>query len=99
MPSKYRDKATERFANGQFGKAFAGIARQAQAKLDALEVANSVNALAAVRGHRLELLKGDREGQYSIRINDQWRLCFEWPLEEEKPFNIEIVDYHQENEK
>jgi plasmid maintenance system killer protein len=39
-------------------------------------------------------LGGDRQGQYSIRINDKWRICFEWPDEEEHPFNIEIVDYH-----
>jgi toxin HigB-1 len=44
--------------------------------------------------NRFEALGGDRNGQFSIRINNQWRICFEWPEEEESPFNIEIVDYH-----
>ncbi|MCE7982395.1 MAG: hypothetical protein DYG89_14470 [Caldilinea sp. CFX5] len=44
--------------------------------------------------NRFEALGGDRQGQYSIRINQQWRICFEWPDEEAEPFNIEIVDYH-----
>jgi toxin HigB-1 len=44
--------------------------------------------------NRFEALGGDRQGQYSIRINDKWRICFEWPDEEEQPYNIEIVDYH-----
>jgi proteic killer suppression protein len=45
-------------------------------------------------GNRFEKLKGNRDGQYSIRINDQWRVCFEWPDGSDEPFNIEIVDYH-----
>lgn len=45
-------------------------------------------------GHRLEALKGDRKGQYSIRINDQWRICFGWPKGSTGPVNVEIVDYH-----
>jgi toxin HigB-1 len=44
--------------------------------------------------NRFEVLGGDRQGQYCIRINNQWRICFEWPDEEDHPFNIEIVDYH-----
>ena len=50
--------------------------------------------LAALPGNRLEALKGDRLGQYSIRINDQWRICFEWPEDVPGPVNVEIVDYH-----
>jgi len=50
--------------------------------------------LAALRGNRLEVLQGDRQGQYSIRINDQWRICFEWPKESPGPINVEITDYH-----
>jgi len=90
MPGKYRDKATERFANGEFVKAFSGFAMQAQAKLDALDAAPNVAAHRAIRGHRLEALNGDRVGQYSIRINDQYRLCFDWPDGAERPF----MDYH-----
>jgi len=94
LSGKYRDKATERFARGDFVKAFSGISFQAQAKLDLLENAASLDDLRAIRGNRLEALKGDRLGQYSIRINDQYRICFEWPEEAKRPFNIEIVDYH-----
>jgi toxin HigB-1 len=50
--------------------------------------------LAALNSNRLETLKGNRKGQYSIRINDQWRVCFMWPKEEPGPSNVEIVDYH-----
>ncbi|WP_414642822.1 type II toxin-antitoxin system RelE/ParE family toxin [Bradyrhizobium sp.] len=52
--------------------------------------------LAALPGNRLEALHGDRQGQYSIRVNDQWRICFEWPESLSGPVNVEIVDYHQE---
>jgi toxin HigB-1 len=45
-------------------------------------------------GNRLEALKGSRQGRYSIRINDQWRICFEWPVSSTGPINVEIVDYH-----
>jgi toxin HigB-1 len=50
--------------------------------------------LGMLHGNRLELLHGDREGQYSIRINDQWRICFEWPPGSPGPINVEITDYH-----
>jgi proteic killer suppression protein len=50
--------------------------------------------LAALPGNRLEVLKGDRKGQHSIRINDQWRICFEWPEGSPGPASVEIVDYH-----
>jgi toxin HigB-1 len=59
-----------------------------------LEVAVSIGDLAALPGNRLEALKGNRKGQYSIRINDQWRICFEWPEGFPGPINVEIVDYH-----
>ena len=54
----------------------------------------SLKDLAALPGNRLEALKGDRQGQYSIRINDQWRIRFEWPNSASGPINVEIVDYH-----
>jgi proteic killer suppression protein len=82
------------FALGKRVKAFSGIERAARLKLDRLEAATSLQDLAALPGNRFEVLKGDRKGQYSIRINDQWRVCFEWPEKSPGPTNVEIVDYH-----
>src|SRR6476659_6428574 len=70
----YRDRRTERFASGQRVKEFSGFARQAEMRLDRLDAATSLADLAGLPGNRLEALKGDRAGQFSIRINDQWRL-------------------------
>jgi proteic killer suppression protein len=70
------------------------LARQAELRLDRLEAATNLSDLAALPGNRLEALKGDRRGQYSIRINEQWRICFEWPNGSPGPINVEIVDYH-----
>ena len=75
-------------------KAFSGIERAARLKLDRLEAASSLKDLAALLGNRLEVLKGERKGQYSIRINSQWRICFEWPHGSSGPLNVEIIDYH-----
>ncbi len=94
MIVSFCDKRTREFAQGKFVKAFSGFARQAELKLDQLEAATSVRDLAALPGNRLEVLKGDRKGQYSVRINDQWRICFEWPDRSPGPVNVEIVDYH-----
>jgi proteic killer suppression protein len=85
---------TRKFAAGVRIKAFEGIERQARLKLDRLEAAVSLNDLASLPGNRFEALKGDRAGQYSIRINEQWRICFEWPDGFSGPTNVEIVDYH-----
>ena len=57
-----------------------------------LDSAESLKDLAALPGNRLETLRGDRAGQYSIRINEQWRICFRW--EEDGPCDVEVVDYH-----
>ena len=74
---------------------FAGsLARVALRKLLLLDASASLDDLRVPPGNRLEKLAGDREGQYSIRINDQWRICFEWPRETTGPLNVEIVDYH-----
>jgi proteic killer suppression protein len=89
----YRDKRTRDFAAGKRVKGFDGIQRKAQMKLDQLEAATALLDLD-LPGNRLEALKGDRKGQYSIRINDQWRVCFEWPSGSPGPINVEIVDYH-----
>ena len=90
----YRDKRTRDFAAGRIVRAFSGIARSARLKLDRLEAAATLRDLAALPGNRFERLTGDREGQFSVRINDQWRICFEWPRGAQGPVNVEIVDYH-----
>lgn len=94
MIVSYRDKRTRSFAEGHWVKAFSGIERAARLKLDRLETAVVLKDLAALPGNRLERLKGDRRGQQSIRINDRWRICFEWEEGAPGPANVEIVDYH-----
>ena len=94
MIVSYRDKRTSDFAAGKRVKAFSGIERPARLKLDRLEAATVLSDLAHLPGNRFESLKGDRKGRYSIRINDQWRICFEWPGASLGPTNVEIVDYH-----
>jgi proteic killer suppression protein len=90
----YRDKRTRDFAAGKRVKALYGIERAARLKLDRLEAATNLMDLLALPGNRFEALKGDRKGQYSIRINDQWRICFECPEGAPGPDEAEIVDYH-----
>jgi toxin HigB-1 len=90
----YRDKRTKDFAWGKYVKALSGIDRQARLKLDRMEAATSLDDLAMLPGNRFEALQGDRKGQYSIRINNQWRICFEWVDRAPGPSNVEIVDYH-----
>ena len=94
MIVSYRDKHTREFAGGKRVKAFSGIERPARLKLDRVEAATELKDLAVLPGNRFEALAADRKGQYSIRINDQWRICFEWPDGAPGPSNIEIVDYH-----
>ena len=94
MVVSYRDKRTRDFAAGERVKAFAGFERAARLKLDRLEAATSLRDLSVLPGNRFEALKGDRKGQFSIRINDQWRICFEWPEGSPGPARVEIVDYH-----
>lgn len=94
MILSYRDKKTGQFARGQSVKAFRGFEHQAARRLSILNAALSLNTLRALPGNRLEALKGDRMGQHSIRINQQWRICFEWPNGQTGPSNVEIVDYH-----
>jgi toxin HigB-1 len=90
----YRDKRTRDFAAGKRVKEFSGFERSARLKLDRVDAATSLRDLAALPGNRFEALVGDRKGQYSIRANDQWRICFEWPDRTPGPSNVEIVDYH-----
>ena len=93
MIVSYRDQRTREFAEGKRVKAFEGFDRKAEMKLDQLDAATSLRDLE-LPGNRLEGLKVDRKGQYSIRINDQWRFCFEWPVGSPGPVHVEIVDYH-----
>lgn len=90
----YRDARTARFARGERVKAFEPFRRQAENRLVRLEVADSLAEVAALPGNRLEKLSGDRKGQWSIRINNQWRICFVWPEGAPGPSEVEIVDYH-----
>ncbi|MBZ5635901.1 MAG: type II toxin-antitoxin system RelE/ParE family toxin [Acidobacteriia bacterium] len=94
MIVSYRDKRTRDFAIGKRVKALSGIEHPARLKLDRLEAAVTLRDLAVLPGNRFEALTGDRKGQYSIRINDQWRICFQWPEKSLGPANVEIVDYH-----
>lgn len=79
MILSFRDKRTQQFAEGKRIKAFGGFELQAHKRLRLLHLARHLQALRALPGNRLEALSGDRAGQYSIRINEQWRICFEWP--------------------
>ena len=90
----YQDKRTRDFAAGKHVKAFSAIERSARLKLDRMEAAAVLRDLAVLPGNRFEALAGDRMGQYSIRINNQWRICFEWPEGAPGPSSVEIVDYH-----
>jgi proteic killer suppression protein len=94
MIVSFRDRRTERFAAGRHVREFSGFANQAEIRLDRLDAATSLADLAALPGNRLEALKADRAGQHSIRINDQWRICFGWPNGSPGPIDVEIVDYH-----
>jgi proteic killer suppression protein len=90
----YRDKRTQAFAKGDRVRAFSGFERQGWKRLEILDAATGIEDLRALPGNRFEALYGDREGQFSIRINLQWRICFEWLGGQPGPSNVEIVDYH-----
>ncbi|MBE3132697.1 MAG: type II toxin-antitoxin system RelE/ParE family toxin [Acidobacteria bacterium] len=92
MIVSFRDDATERLAQGWRVKQFAGIESVARRKLRQLQIAGRLNDLRVPPGNRLEALKGDRAGQHSIRINDQYRLCFRWTAAGAE--DVEMVDYH-----
>ena len=92
MIVSFKCPETEALANGFRVKRFVNIAVVARRKIRQLEVAGRIDDLRVPPGNRLELLKGDRAGQYSIRINDQWRICFVW--RDADAYEVEIVDYH-----
>ncbi|XCN73786.1 MAG: type II toxin-antitoxin system RelE/ParE family toxin [Candidatus Electrothrix aestuarii] len=92
MIKSFNCKKTQRLFNDLDVKKFRSISKAARIKLELLHAAVSLNSLRIPPGNRLERLAGDRKGEYSIRINDQWRICFVW--KEENAFDVEIVDYH-----
>ena len=92
MIKSFRDRDTEALFNGRRVRKFSGFVAQAEKRLEILEAATGLKDLSGLRSNRFETLKGNRKGQYSIRINDQWRICFEWRGGNAE--NVEIVDYH-----
>jgi len=88
----FKDRRTRRFFEGTKVREFQGFSQQAARRLVVLNSAESLKDLASLRSNRFEVLAGDRKNQYSIRINRQWRICFQW--KEDGPFDVEIVDYH-----
>jgi proteic killer suppression protein len=92
MIRSFKDRRTEEFFGGQNVKKFSGIKKVAERKLIMLDAATKLLDLASPPGNKLEKLARDRAGQHSIRINDQWRICFVW--ENDGPHDVEIVDYH-----
>jgi proteic killer suppression protein len=91
MIRDFKSKKTARLFNGERVPAFSGFARQADKRLRILEAAETLEGLRAQPSNRFEALSGDRAGQYSIRVNMQWRVCFTWG---EGAHEVEIVDYH-----
>ena len=92
MIKSFRSRETDQLHGRQRVKRFRAFERVAQRKLRQLDIAAELRDLRSPPGNHLEALKGDREGQHSIRINDQWRLCFVWT--QAGPGGVEIVDYH-----
>ncbi|WP_223482027.1 type II toxin-antitoxin system RelE/ParE family toxin [Stenotrophomonas sp. OVS01A] len=92
MIKTYADKDTEKIAQGKRVRAWASIERQIQRRLEYLKAAVELGDLRAPPGNRLEQLQGGRQGQYSIRINDQYRICFRW--EGGDAYDVEVTDYH-----
>ncbi len=93
MIESFASRETERIFNGQVSRKLPhDIQRTARRKLIYLQDATDLRDLIAPPGNRLEKLRGNREGQYSIRINDQWRICFHW--QDDRALDVEIVDYH-----
>jgi proteic killer suppression protein len=88
----FRDRETEKVFHREFSRKFQSIAGSAKRKLDHIQAAATLTDLGAIPGNRLEVLSGDRKGQYSIRVNDRWRICFRWAGTD--ALEVEIVDYH-----
>lgn len=94
MILSYRDKRTAAFAAGALVRQFQAFQAQAERRLATLNAATGLSDLRGLPSNRLEALRGYRRDQYSIRINRQWRICFEWTDGAPGPANVEIADYH-----
>ena len=92
MIRSFRNRETEKVFRREFSRKFQGIAAVAKRKLDHIHATANLSDLKRVPGDHLEALSRDRLGQFSIRVNDQWRICFRWI--EPDAFDVEIVDYH-----
>ena len=92
MIRSFACKHTEKLYHGGRVPRFQAFTRQAEKRLQILESATCIEDLMKLPSNRFEALGGDRVGQQSIRINEQWRICFEW--REDGPYNAEIADYH-----
>ena len=92
MIQSFRCKDTEKLFNDEYAGRFRSIERVARRKLEMIDASEKLDDLKRPPGNRLEALKGKRKGQYSIRINDQWRICFKWKTGH--ALDVEIVDYH-----
>lgn len=92
MIKSFRCKNTEALYQGKRVRKFEAFAMQAEKRLEILDNAKTIHDLMGLPSNRFESLVGNRVGQYSIRINQQWRLCFEW--KDADAYNVEIVDYH-----
>lgn len=92
MIKSFKCRETEKLFNDQLSRQFNNIERVARKKLEMIHAAIRLEDLRCPPGNRLEPLKGDRRGQYSIRINDQFRICFRWKVD--SAHDVEIVDYH-----
>lgn len=92
MIRTFHDRDREKVFLRQFSRRFQAVAGVAKRKLDHINAATSLLDLAAIPGNQLETLKGDRAGQHSIRVNDQFRVCFVWKAAD--AYEVEITDYH-----
>ena len=92
MIRSFKNRSTERFFGGERVKAFSGFKKAAERKLEILDNAEELVDLLVPPGNKLERLGGERKGQHSMRINEQWRMCFVW--KKDGPYDVEITDYH-----
>ena len=94
MIQNYKDPKVESLYEGENLRAWTAIRRQAEKRLRILDAADRLETLMLLPSNRFEALRGNRKGQYSIRINERWRICFTWPSGAPGPGDVEIVDYH-----
>jgi proteic killer suppression protein len=94
MIQSYKDSNVKKLYDGDNITKWAAIRRQAEKRLRVLDAADKIETCMLLPSNHFEALRGNRSGQYSIRINDKWRICFTWPCEVKGPYEEEIVDYH-----